>query len=284
MALISDQHTRSGTFVKIYLVTWGLLAAGALVYLASLAWQPGQAVRPAARQQVTEAEGSQSIRFATKALKEVSEVRRTVSDMQKDMSELKDTVVERAAETKKVDLRLIALEERVTSMDANLAAGPPSQAQKAADRAAKTPQKAAKEPRQPPRVISTVTPEAAVQPAAKADGPPVPLETGSIAPPQPIPFGAAVVTPSSRPEGHAVQLAAGPSLPALRKAWGEMVERHGAALATLQPRYVAPRSEGGPYRLLAGPLPSKADADRVCADMGVGRNGCYATSYMGEPL
>ena len=51
-----------------------------------------------------------------------------------------------------------------------------------------------------------------------------------------------------------------------------------------KPRYVPPRTEGGPYRLVAGPLPSKADADKVCTDMGVGRQGCFSTQLAGEPL
>jgi hypothetical protein len=47
---------------------------------------------------------------------------------------------------------------------------------------------------------------------------------------------------------------------------------------------VAPRSTGGPYRLVAGPLPSKADADKVCTEMAVGRSGCFSTTFVGEPL
>ena len=31
----------SGRFIKAYLLIWGFLAAGALTYLATLAWQPG---------------------------------------------------------------------------------------------------------------------------------------------------------------------------------------------------------------------------------------------------
>jgi hypothetical protein len=81
-----------------------------------------------------------------------------------------------------------------------------------------------------------------------------------------------------------VQLAAGPSLDALKLSWSLLAERHGAILATLQPRFVPPRNEGGPYRLVAGPLPSKADADKVCADMGVGRTACFSTTFIGQPL
>jgi len=47
---------------------------------------------------------------------------------------------------------------------------------------------------------------------------------------------------------------------------------------------VAPRSDGGHYPLLAGPFAPRADASRVCTAMGVGRSGCYVTTYIGAPL
>ena len=97
-----------------------------------------------------------------------------------------------------------------------------------------------------------------------------------------ITFGEPEVTPAQ--QAFAVQLAAGPSLDALRLSWNLLRERHGSALGPLQPRFVSPRTAGGPYRLLAGPLPSKADADKVCTDMGVSRKGCFTTAYVGEPL
>ena len=70
----------------------------------------------------------------------------------------------------------------------------------------------------------------------------------------------------------------------LRQSWGQLVERHGGALATLKPRIVAPRSEGGIYRLLAGPVPTKAEADRICAELGAGPKACFVTAYAGSPL
>src|SRR5262249_9639585 len=108
------------------------------------------------------------------------------------------------------------------------------------------------------------------------------IETSSIrGPSAAITFGEPVVTPSR--SAYGVQLAAGPSLDAMRLSWTVLRERHGAVLAALTPRVVAPRGEG-PYRLVAGPLPTRAEADKVCADLGVGRQGCFATSFMGEPL
>ena len=47
---------------------------------------------------------------------------------------------------------------------------------------------------------------------------------------------------------------------------------------------VALEETGLPYRLVAGPLASKADADKVCADIGLTRNDCFATTVLGKPL
>jgi hypothetical protein len=108
------------------------------------------------------------------------------------------------------------------------------------------------------------------------------LETGSIPPsPSNITFGEPQVTPA---QPYAVQLASGPSLDALRMSWLALRDQHGTALGSLQPRYVAPRGGTGTYRLLVGPLASKADADKVCANLRLTRNDCFATTLLGKPL
>ena len=122
------------------------------------------------------------------------------------------------------------------------------------------------------------------------------VETGSIVPPaQPAPapaspaaaptitFGAPVVTPTKSSTTYAVQIGAGNSREAVRSSWNQLTNKH-AALQGLEPRVVAPKAEGGKFRLMAGPFPSKAEAERVCADMGVGRTGCFSTTFGGEPL
>jgi cell division septation protein DedD len=105
----------------------------------------------------------------------------------------------------------------------------------------------------------------------------------SVAPKAEIVFGEPVVTPAGQTQ-FAVQLAAASSLQALKQSWGELAERHGDALGSLRPRVAAPRSEGGFYRLLAGPVPTKADAERICSQLGVGPKACFATAYTGSPL
>ena len=301
MAAHAVHHPRSGRFVKAYLLTWGLLATGALTYLGSLAWQPELLATPPPRTLVTaaEPEPDPALRTANKALAEIGTVQRSVGEIQRDVRQLKETVEQHETQGKVVRSRLAALEERATTPEVPVAAAAPTPAPAVAPKAAEKARKldAAKahvktaEPRPTTRVITTIE---GPKPANEA----VPIETGSIAQ-APIVFGNAVVTtaPASvvtttsvapatpaAPTRYAVQLGAGPSPDALRLTWSLLAERHGAALASLQPHFVAPRNAGGPYRLVAGPLPSKADADKICQEMAVGRNGCFPTTFVGEPL
>jgi hypothetical protein len=273
MAAFTDQPPRSRRFIKLYLATWALLAVGALAYLGLLTVQPRENAAP--HQQVAEAEPSQAIRALAKTTVEMGHMRRSLSKVQEDVVILKEGATAREAADKAVDTRLTAVEERLANLEA---------ASESADRApppkakvSERHQRTSPEGRTLARVINA--PQGT---SAKDDGPPVPLETGSIRPKAEITFGEPVVKRAGA-IAFAVQLAAGPSLPGLRQSWGQLRERHGA-LAALEPRVVAPRTEGGPYRLLAGPFATKADADRVCTEMNVGRNGCYVTTYIGTPL
>jgi hypothetical protein len=288
MSAQAVQPAQSGRFIRVYLLTWGLLAAGGLTYLASLAWHVDlrtptqqQAVQPAI-------DPAQGLRVATKALAEIDSVQHTVSEMQKDLGQLKETVGQRDAQDREAQSRLSALEERVSTLatppPAPVVISVPSAKQKAADKAKAAAEKRASEQRATARVVAVVEeqkPE--TQAAAEPPAAPAKLETGSIpvSPPS-ITFGEPEVTPVR--QAYAVQLGAGPSLDALRMSWMALRDQHGDALASLQPRFVAPRSSTGPYRLVAGPLSSKADADKVCAEMGMGRDTCFATTALGQPL
>ena len=298
MAAQASHHAPSGRFIRAYLLTWGLLAAGGLTYLASLAWHP-QLFSLTQRPQM--AETDPGIQAANRALAEVGSVRRTVTEIQKDVGRIKDTIGQREVEEKAAQARLSALEERVTTMAPTpVAQATPEPAptvttakSRSSDKGRATAEKrltGAEPPRAPSHIISvTETPAGPVpavkpqegSPRADAQTAPPKIETGSIPAPAVITFGEPEVTPAR--ETFAVQIAAGPSLDALRLSWSMLVDRHNA-LGALKPRFVAPRSEGGPYRLLAGPLPSKAEADKVCAAMGVGKQGCLSIPYIGNPL
>jgi SPOR domain len=277
MAAHIGQPTRSRRFIKVYLTLWALAAVGALGYLATLAFPPSAAPP---RQQIAEAEPSQAVRAMAKTMKDMQSVQGSVAEIRKDVTQLQDAMGERVVQDKAVQSRLTALEERVATIETPQAPSVPAPKAKAP---------AEKVSRKLPDTITTAhilnapRPETAQPPTPKADARSAPIETGSIASTEEITFGEAVVVPAGKTT-FAVQLAAGPSLQGLKQSWGQLVERHGGPLAALQPRVVAPRTEGGPYRLLAGPIPTKADADRICTELGVGRSGCFATPYTGVPL
>jgi hypothetical protein len=278
MAAHTDQPPRSRRFIKVYLTTWGLLAIAALAYLGMFAIQPHNAASP--RPQTAEPEPSQAIRALARVTMDLATTRRNLSEVQKDVSDLKSTTAEREEKDKDITTRLTAVEERLSTIQvASETAEPPSAKAKAAGKdKRKTPDHVAA------RMINVPSEPAQTPPppSIKHEGPPIPLETGSIASKEEITFGEPVVTRAG-PVVFAVQLAAGPNLDGLRQSWGQLRERHDA-LASLEPRIIPPRNEGGPYRLLAGPFSSKADADRVCSELNVGRKGCYVTPFAGAPL
>jgi hypothetical protein len=289
MSAPAIQRAPSGRFSRTYYMVWGLLAAGGLTYLASLGLPIVLPAKPPA-QQVAVIDPELGVRVANRALAEVGSVQQTVRAIQSDLGRLKDTVDQREVQERESQARLSAVEERLTA----LATPPPvaaeapqsphiiSPRQKAAEK------KAASEKRVAARTVSAVegpspapSPVADPVPQAAADAPKI--ETGSIpaSSAATVTFGEAQVTPAR--QAYSVQVGAGPSVDALRLTWGTLVERHGA-LAVLQPRFVAPKPGSGIYRLVAGPLASKADAEKVCQDMGVGHQGCLPTTAVGKPL
>jgi hypothetical protein len=290
MAAQAFQNAPSRRFIKAYLFVWALLGAGALTYLTTLAWRPN--IFEIAPTEPLSVDSDPGVRAMSKALAEMGTVRHAVSEIQRDVGQLKETIEQHEQQEKVVQSRISVLEERFTALPVTVTTTPaqPVKAKavdKAAQRAAAT-------------LLAIASPHmtAVTEPATPAEQPatPVstdvaagPIETGSISVPAPVQatpaivFGEPVVT-QTKAAGYAVQLSAGQSLEGLKLTWSQLAEKHGALLAALQPRYAKPRNAGGPYRLLAGPLPSKTDADRLCAAMGAGHNDCFATLYVGEPL
>jgi sporulation related protein len=286
MAAHTGQPTRSRRFIKFYLSTWALLASGALIYLAALAF-PAYVEAPAPRVSLKPAKDTPAEMTGVKVkpvktteVKSLVEVQGSLSEIRKDVSQLQEAVGERVVNEKVVETRLNALEDRVSTIDTQQ------------EPASATPAPAVSKvpgisllPAGQPRPVAEPPFKPVDEPMAITTAPPPspPIETGSIPPKAEIVFGEPVVKRAEAPE-MGVQLAAGPSLQAVRQRWESLSERHAGTLSTLQPRVVAPRGDGGVYRLLAGPLPTKADAERICAQIGVGGKACFATRYAGTPL
>jgi hypothetical protein len=291
----------SRRFIRAYLLVWGVGAVLALGYLGTLAWQPEQ-LSPV---QPKVAEPEPGLSAAARALAEVGTVRQTVDTLQRDVGDLKGSVEQRGDQERTLQSRVTALEERVatlpsavttTTTPANIVTVKPQKASesKTAEKvepkaAEKIEPKAAKaaatkpvaQKANSPRVITVPNEETTPANSNRKPGGKTPLETGSITQPE-IVFGEAVVTRAE--ELYAVQLDMATSIETLRMRWGLLVERYGSTLATLQPRYVAPRVQGGPYRLLAGPLTSTAAAREVCGELRAQLPLCSTTDFGGEPL
>ncbi len=287
MAASPPPPVRSRRFIKVYLVAWAVLAVGALAYLTFLAF-PQSPSRVAQRAPAADAETGPTLRAVAKSLSEMGvAVRRGFADVQKDVTHLKEVMVEQDGKVKAADTRLNALEERVASIEAARAPASPPSKTKAPDPKAKAVDKQpapskTSDARVTPHVINAPPPSSPPRENPRPAKQEALLETGSIAKSREVVFGDPVVTPTNAGP-YAVQLAASPSLDGLRQRWDQLVDQHGS-LATLQPRVVQPRGGGGPYRLVAGPIESKADADRLCADMRVARTSCFTTPYSGSPL
>ena len=122
MSAQAGQHAHSGRYLRVYLLTWGLLAAGGLTYLASLAipFDIGLARQPQVAQPAIDPE--QGIKLATQALAQIDTVENTVNEIAKDVGRIKETVDQHDQHDREAQSRLAALEERVT----NLATPPPA--------------------------------------------------------------------------------------------------------------------------------------------------------------
>ena len=120
------------------------------------------------------------------------------------------------------------------------------------------PTKAAREarPAEPPRTAATP----AAQPTARA----------GAAPAQGQPAG--------------VQLASGPSVDALRLSWQLLQESHKSAIRALEPRFEETAGDPPQYRLIAGPLATSEDAEKLCERLRARRLACAVTPYGGKPL
>ena len=272
MAAHIGQPARSRRFIKVYLCTWGLLAVGALAYLAMLAFPPQAASPPQAAVTPPASSGAGES-------KAIAEVRGSLSEVRKDVTELQSAVGERVENEKVVQTRLTALEERVSTVDPPLPFAPDGG--KAAEAARLRPRTASRRratlrtrPRLGPRL--RLASSRRLCPSRPAASRPRRRQRRRSSLARRSSLGAARSSPCSWQQP--------PLSTRSNRAGGSSPSAMPTRSASLRPRVVAPRGEGGAYRLIAGPLATKADAERVCSELGVGPKACFPTPYSGAPL
>lgn len=98
-----------------------------------------------------------------------------------------------------------------------------------------------------------------------------------------IDLGTPVVTAAAKTVG--VQISSGASVDSLRLSWSLLADRHSDALRNLEARYVARGDVDSPtYDLIAGPIKSKSDAQRVCKALAAKNVPCKVGDFLGEAL
>lgn len=129
---------------------------------------------------------------------------------------------------------------------------------------------------------------AAPRVVAKAQPPARPVRQAVVEPkagePKAIEPKAPEAKAPERTGGVGVQLGGGTTLDALRLNWSLMSEQN-EDLRRLEPRYTTSDAQGTlPYRLQAGPLPTREDAVKVCAELISRGMPCRVGSFGGSAL
>lgn len=110
-----------------------------------------------------------------------------------------------------------------------------------------------------------------------------PPRTAAKAPTQPrlTTFGVPKIT--QRQTVSALSLSTAQSVTGLRASWLLLTSRHPDTFGRFQPRYISDQANGT-YRLLAGPISSHAEADRICTELRAQSVSCGVTAYIGSAL
>lgn len=136
-------------------------------------------------------------------------------------------------------------------------------------------------PKRLPRVINlTSEPVARPSGAAQTAAAPVPP------PAQAVPVAKTITAPTEKPVAgpFAVLLGAQGSLDEARASWA-VTSAQSAALERLEPRVTATDALGSrSYRLAAGPLQSKAEAAKICAELRAAGITCRVGGFAGEAI
>ena len=109
-----------------------------------------------------------------------------------------------------------------------------------------------------------------------------PVAKTSVAKPKPVTFGRPQVTTGGR-RAAALALSSSKSITGLKASWLLLTTRHGDLLRAFEPRY-ASDTRSGNYRLIAGPIVSRSEADRICTLLRAKNVDCGVADYLGSAL
>lgn len=303
---------RATRLTTVYVVGWGILAAVAVAYLVVLAIRPDIGAGIVTRITPAQSEPTQVQRTIGKALAELQSVRQSVADLWTQIGTLRDAVSKQDDHSRTVaalghevtGLRnsVVGQDERGRVLAARLAAvearqvgndGAPGQV-RASLQTPESPKGSALEI-MGATITGSVEERAgrAPRPEARAPAPaqpPQPPERAEQKQAAATVFGAPKVI-AAAPKAPVIagpvglQLATGPTTDALRLTWLRISSGHKEALQDLEARYVEVKiATGVTYRLVAGPVGSTEEGNRMCSELKGKKVSCAVTSYTGQPL
>ncbi|MGE0053199.1 MAG: hypothetical protein AB7S74_03220 [Hyphomicrobium sp.] len=298
-------------------VLWSMLGLVAAAYMGIMLVEPAliDDLSPTSAY-ITDPQSSQGQRAAARLVSDVSGLKESMAQVQLEIAKVKTEVATSAEQTKALSAQLVALQDRLAhSSGAALDTSEPqpdgNQGQRAvtAPKAVVPPEtqastgKQAGSPQQPKLV--NAPPESSLETGSVTQDA-KPTKTAKSAPPakeapakeaqakswkstvadvssDPVDFGATEVKTAGA--GIGVQISSGASLDSLRLSWSLLADRHRDSLNGLRPRYVARGDMSNPtYDLIAGPLKSTAEAQRLCKSLIAQNVPCTVANYIGAAL
>lgn len=266
---------------RAYALAWiaaGLLSAG---YLATIVRQPEAVGSVVMRPDAPTTNIGRIAQSVTKTEADVQVLKQAVTALQGGLIDVKSRADAIDARERQLVERIGAVETRVEQFAVASVAPPPEPNKKGAPATT-----AAAPPPKAPATKAAVAPKLINQPEA---APSKAIETASIpvqAPPAPVakapaePAGNAAAALADAPKG--VVVASGPSVDALRLSWSLLSDRHKATFGKMEPRVVT--TDGSTYQLVAGPLPSEAEAAKVCTGLKARGIACRPGEFRGDAL
>lgn len=268
-ALSIDGQKRS----TIYVMVWAMLALLALGYLTLLAIRPDLAASMVVNPPFGTPEGNQGQRAMFKALAEVQELKKTVTKLQSELTELRTAVV---ADRQ----RMLELEGRIAAAEARAkAAVPVADASPASQKTAAAPAVEAGDT----LAGNAVRGQVIEGPQKNSrDTKALPKTIASVAGPT-----ADSTAPASEPapaKSMGLLISSGPSLDALRLTWQLLLESNRSTLRSLEPRFIETPGNPPAYQLIAGPIGSREAAAKACERLKAKQARCQVTSFAGQAL
>lgn len=308
---LTDLPMRKRPLLTPYAIMWSMLGTLGLGYLGVAIFAPDvlEELTPPSRlveRQRAETEASM-LRVST----DVNGLRSSYAQLQLDLAKVKGDVNAGAGQSSSFETRIATLEDQVRQLQTQAPAAPSEQAPPAKVSELDTPDEiTAADPKSlskaPPAPDKTKT-AAVVDKKPKSQSPKIinstakndgAIETGSVNAKKSaanagddgkkdgkdgvISFGPAVVKPAAKPVG--IRVASGSSVDGLRLSWSLLSENHDA-LKTLKPRYVDSGDAINPsFDLVAGPVKTKAEAQRLCKKLTAQNVPCTVGDFKGEDL